>query len=253
MAEVVILGSGTSNGVPVLGVDYPPKFLANPKNHRTRASILIAGPKGNVLVDCSPEMRLQLLREDVKRLEAVIVTHTHADHIMGMDDLRSFCIVQRQAMPIYTLKAYEEDIRRVFPYAFMSFGGGIEVPRFDMREIEPVLNLGGLEIQTFTVMHGLLPVIALRIGDLAYITDVSEIPDGAMEKLHGLDTLILDGVRYDPHPNHFHFDRAVEVALEINAKTTYLTHLSHDYDHDVTERDMPANIRLAYDGLRIGC
>lgn len=251
MIEAIVLGSGTSNGVPMLGVEYPPEFLANPKNHRTRSSLVLKGPEGTLLIDCAPEMRLQLLRERIMRVDSVIITHTHADHIMGMDDLRSFCIVQRMPMPVITLPLYQEDIRRIFPYAFQEFPAGIEVPRFDFSVPAPVMQLCGMEVKTFLVEHGKWPVIGLRVNDFAYLTDVSHIPPASMAQLKGLDVLILDAVRYKPHPNHFHFEKALEVAAEIGAKTTYLTHLSHDYDHDAVEAELPAGIRLSYDGLRL--
>jgi len=251
MSEAIVLGSGTSNGVPMLGYDYSFGYLENPRNHRTRASVLIRGPDGNLLVDCAPEMRLQLTREGIRRVDAVIVTHSHADHLMGMDDLRSFCITQRQAMPVYSLPAYLDDIRRVFPYAFAVFPEGIQVPRFELIAAPPVLDCCGLMIETLTVLHGKLPVLALRVGGFAYVTDVSHIPGAAWARLQGLDTLILDGVRYKPHPNHFHFEKAVEVAQELGARQTYLTHLNHDYDHDAVNASLPKNIQLAYDGLRI--
>ena len=174
-----MLGSGTSNGVPMLGVEYPPSFLANPKNHRTRPSILIAGPEGNVLVDCAPEMRLQLLREKVLRVEAVVLTHSHADHIMGMDDLRSFSMVTGKPMPVFTMPRHQEDVRRVFAYAFIEHPAGIEVPRYELHDMPAILDLAGLTIQTTTVMHGPTPVTALRVGDFAYVTDVSKIPADA--------------------------------------------------------------------------
>jgi|CXWL01.1.fsa_nt_gi phosphoribosyl 1,2-cyclic phosphate phosphodiesterase len=294
MSRAIVLGSGTSNGVPMLGVRYSSEFLANPRNHRTRCSLLLQGPKGNVLVDCTPEMRLQLLRANVFELDSVIITHTHADHIMGMDDLRSFCIMQKRDMPVYTLPRYQEDIRRIFSYAFQAFPTGIEVPRFDLRDIfessEPktgspdetsgdqnasresgrapqignarnqskihnpqstILSLCGLEIQPFLVEHGDIPVIALRVNNFAYITDVGRIPDTAWNQLQGLDTLILDAVRIKPHVNHFHLDAAIEIALKLGAKKTYFTHLSHDYDHDVTNSQLPDGIELAWDGLEI--
>lgn len=235
----------------MLGVTYSAPFLANPKNHRTRCALALLGPEGNVLVDCAPEMRIQLIREDIKSLEATIITHTHADHIMGMDDLRSFCIIQKRPMPVYTLPAYQEDIRRIFAYAFKEYPTGIEVPRFDLHDIAPTLKLGGMEIETMLVQHGSIPVIAVRVGDFAYVTDVSEIPPAAEAKLKGLRTLILDAVRYRPHPNHFHYNAAIEVAQKLGAEKTYFTHLSHDYDHDVVNAELPGGIELAYDGLRI--
>lgn len=249
--EAIILGSGTSNGIPTLGIEYPPGYLDNPKNHRTRSSVVLKGPTGNLLVDCSPEMRLQLTREEIMMVDAVLITHTHADHIMGMDDLRSFCLRAGRDMPIYATPNNQTDIRRVFKYAFEDFPPGIEVPRFDLRPVPDVLEVAGLRLETFMVMHGPVPVVAFRVNDFAYLTDVNFIPDAAMAKLQGLDVLVLDAVRRKPHPNHFHFDAAIAKAQEIGAKTTFFTHLSHDYDHDVTESELPPGIRLAYDGLRI--
>lgn len=249
--QAIILGSGTSNGVPMLGYHYPPGYLANPKNHRTRSSLLVQGPTGNLLVDCSPELRLQMTREGIEDVESVLITHTHADHIMGMDDLRSFCMKYRRAIPVYTLPVHQEDIRRVFSYAFKEFPAGVFVPRFDLADVPRDLEVGGLTVRTFLVEHGSVPVIGIRINDFAYITDVSRIPPEARAELNGLKTLVVDAVRREPHPNHFHFDRAIEVATEINAEQTFLTHLGHDYDHDITERELPPRFRLAYDGLRI--
>lgn len=251
MAEAVILGSGTSNGIPMLGHVYPEGYLDQPKNHRTRASIALLGPTGNLLVDCPPELRLQVTREQLYDFEAVLITHTHADHVMGMDDLRSLCMKYHRAMTVYTLPQHQNDIRRVFAYAFQEFPAGVFVPRFDLRDVPKDLQVGGLEIRTFVVEHGSVPVIGLRVNDFAYITDVSRIPDEARAELNGLDTLVIDAVRIKPHPNHFHLDRALEVAGEIGARRTLLTHLSHDYDHDVTNAQLPKGVQLAFDGLRI--
>jgi len=247
---VVVLGSGTSNGVPSLGIDYPAEFLANPKNHRTRPSIVITGPGGNLLVDCAPELRLQLLRENIKRIDAVIITHTHADHVMGMDDLRAFCLLTKKNMPVFTTPEYQNDIRRIFKYAFENYPTG-EVPRFDLIDIAPVLEVCGLKVKVMTVMHGPIPVLALRVNNFAYLTDVSYIAPEVEAELQGLDCLILDAVRYKAHPNHFNFEQACEMAKKLNARVTYFTHLSHDYDHDKTEAELPPSIRLAYDGLRM--
>lgn len=249
MARAIVLGSGTSTGVPMVGKTYPPEFLADPRNHRTRPSLLLEGPSGNVLVDAGPDLRQQLLANNVRQVDAVLITHTHADHIMGLDDLRPLCAQRGGHMPVYTSPYYQDDIRRVFSYAFKEFGPMIFVPRFDLRDAPSQLSLCGLEIEIFWVEHGPHPVMALRVGDFAYVTDVSFIPPEAMAKLHGLDVLILDAVRLAPHPNHFHLDRALEAAAEIGAKTTWFTHLSDDFDHGRDEGSLPPSIRFAYDGL----
>lgn len=251
MAEAIVLGSGTSNGVPMLGFEYPPGYLDNPKNHRTRSSMMFCGPTGNLLVDCTPEMRLQVTREGIYDIEAVLITHTHADHVMGMDDLRSICMKTGRSVPIYTLPQYQEDIRRIYSYAFRKFPAGVFVPRFELRDCPAEFEVGGLTFRTFLVDHGPTKVIGLRVGNLAYITDVSRIPSDARAMLNGLDVLLIDAVRRQPHPNHFSYLEAIDVAQEIGARQTYFTHLGHDYDFDVTNLELPDGINLAWDGLRI--
>lgn len=235
----------------MLGHEYPAGYLDNPKNWRTRSSIVIRGPEGNLLVDCAPELRLQMARERLYDVDAVLITHTHADHVMGMDDLRSICIKTRRPVNVYTLPRYQDDIRRIYQYAFQPFPEGVFVPRFDLHDALPEIDVCGMRVKTFVVDHGKTPVIGLRVGGFAYITDVSRIPDEARAELEGLDTLFVDAVRRAPHPNHFHLDKAIEVAQEIGAQATYLTHLGHDYDHDVTSAELPPRIFLAYDGLRV--
>ncbi len=251
MPEAIILGSGTSNGVPSLGITYPPEFLANPKNHRTRSSLLLLGPTGNLLVDCAPELRLQVTGLGITDIESVVVTHAHADHIMGMDDLRSICMRTGKAMPVYTLAEHAAQIRQVFPYAFKDYPPGIVVPRFDLLEIPKRFEIGGMEILSFIVEHGTTRVIGLRVNNFAYITDVSRIPEEVEPLLEGLDYLVLDAVRYRPHPNHFNMVQALEAAARIGAKRTILTHLSDDYDHDVVDAGLPEGVTLAYDGMRL--
>lgn len=235
----------------MLGRQYDPEFLANPRNHRTRSSILFQGPRGNLLVDCSPEMRLQLTREGILDVNDVIITHTHADHVMGMDDLRSISMHFHRDVRVTTLPQHQADIRRIYPYAFQPAAPGIFVPRFDLQDMQPEMTLAGLPVRLFVVKHGPTDVIGVRVGDFAYITDVSEIPDDVRPVLEGLDTVMLDSTRFAPHVNHFHFDAAMAEAERIGARLTVLTHLSHDYDHDAFEAGLPANVRLAYDGMRL--
>lgn len=251
MSEAIILGSGTSNGVPMLGQTYSREFLANPKNHRNRSCLYLSGPRGSLLVDCPPEMRLMCTGANITDFDAVLITHSHADHIMGMDDLRSICMKTGQPVVVYTLPRYQDDIRRVFDYAFREFPSGVFVPRFDLRDVPDVIEVGGLQVRTFLVAHGTVPVIGIRVNGFAYVTDVSDIPSEARKHLDGLDVFVVDAVRYKPHPNHFHFERAIEVAQGIGAKKTYFTHLGADYDHDETNARLPKGIELAYDGLRV--
>ncbi len=184
-------------------------------------------------------------------LSAVIITHTHADHIMGLDDVRSFCLKTGKPMPIFTSAEYQADIQRIFPYAFGEFPPGVFVPRFELLDVPAQLDLVGLEIKTMWVEHGKMSVLALRINDFAYVTDVKTIPPSAWNQLQGLEVLMLDAVRRSPHPNHLHVDAAIEVAQQLGAKTTYFTHLSDDFDHAITESELPQGIRLAFDGLKI--
>lgn len=235
----------------MLGVRYPKGYLDNPKNHRTRASIILQGPSGNVLVDCPPEMRLQLTKNEIYDVEAVIITHTHADHIMGMDDLRSFGMISGRATRIFTLPEHFEDIKRVFPYAFREPPPGLHFPRFELNEAPPVMHEAGLEIQTFAVWHGTTHTLGLRVDGFAYITDVKRVPPEALAKLDGLETMVVDGLRYAEHPNHFNLAEALEFIAELKPKQAFLTHLSHDYDHDLTNETLPEGVELAYDGLRI--
>lgn len=235
----------------MLGMTYPPGYLDNPKNHRSRSCLVVRGPSGNLLVDCPPELRLQCTGARITEIDAVIQTHSHADHIMGMDDLRSICIKTGRAIPVYTLPRYQEDIRRIYPYAFAEFPAGVFVPRFDLHDIRPEEELCGMRVQSFVVEHGQVPVIGIRIGGFAYITDVSRVPDDVWRLLEGLDTFIVGATRYREHPNHFTFEQALEAAAKVGAKQTYLTHLSADYDHDPVDAALPKGVNLAYDGLRV--
>lgn len=250
--EAVILGCGTSHGVPMVACDCPVCTSDDPRNHRTRCGVAILGNEGTLLVDAPPELRLQLVRERIRRVDAILITHSHADHIMGLDDVRRFNELLGAPMPLYGQPRTLEDIRRVFRYAFEppeQESGGL--PAYDLREAQTILQVRDIRAKVFEVLHGKLPVLGVRVGDFAYLTDVSEIPEEALEYLCGIGTLVLDATRRAPHPSHFHLEKAVEVAQMLGARQTYFTHLSHDYDYGTICVELPSGIDLAFDGLRI--
>lgn len=213
--------------------------------------MLVRCPEGNLLVDCGADMRSQLLREGVSDVHSVLVTHSHADHIMGMDDLRAFTLKYQRPVPVYIGDEAKADVARVFPYMFADFPPEILVPRVDFRPIEPQMRLCGLEVKSAWVWHGATPVAALRFRDFAYVTDVKHIPPEAEPLLEGLETLVIDAVRIKPHPHHMNLEEALATVERFRPDRTYLTHLADDYDHGPSEGTLPDGVRLAYDGLRI--
>lgn len=255
--EIVVLGSGTSHGVPMIGCDCAVCRSSDPHNRRTRPSIVVHGTGGTILVDTTPELRLQSLANDLKRVDAVLITHTHADHIMGLDDLRRFSDLADAELPVYADAQSQEDIRRVFRYVFVETQMGGGKPRVALKSLQSRFSLCGLEIETFIVMHGRLPVQSYRFTDLAthrsaaYVTDVSAIPPESLAKIYDLDLLILDAVRYDPHPTHFGLYQALDVIAAVQPKQALLTHLSHRFDHETLCSETPAHVAPAYDGQRI--
>jgi phosphoribosyl 1,2-cyclic phosphate phosphodiesterase len=252
---VTVLGSGTSHGVPVIGCPCAVCTSADPKNKRFRPSILVTTDAGaNLLVDTPPEMRMQFLANHISRLNAILYTHSHADHIFGLDDIRSFNLRQRIKMPIYLEPDVEADIRRVYSYIFKDGPVGGGKPEVTLNTIAPgePLTLGGVTILPLRVYHGKLPVLAFKFGPaFAYVTDVSRIPDETWPHLQHLDLLILDAVRVEPHETHFHLAAALDVVAALKPKRTLLTHLSHDYDHATTNRELPPGVELAYDGQTV--
>ncbi|MGE5754820.1 MAG: MBL fold metallo-hydrolase [Planctomycetaceae bacterium] len=254
--RLIFLGSGTSTGVPVIGCDCRVCTSSDPRNQRTRPSVLIQLPAGNLLVDTTPEMRLQLLRERIGRVHAIIFTHHHADHLFGLDDARIFPKYLGGPVPIYCEAETEESIRRIFAYAFHERLAALpagNVPKIDFERIAPgvAFQALGQTVLPIRLEHGGTDVLGLRFGDLAYCTDVSKIPEASWPLLRDLDILILDALRFDPHPTHFSLAEALAAIERIRPRRAFLTHLSHAFDHAATESTLPPHVALAYDGLAL--
>jgi phosphoribosyl 1,2-cyclic phosphate phosphodiesterase len=248
------LGTGTSVGVPMVGCDCEVCRSDNPRNHRYRCSVLVSVPGGNILVDTAPELRLQLLREKVKVVHAVLFTHYHADHLFGLDDLRPFPHRLGGPVPLYCTGDVEGKIRQAFSYAFSSDAENLPagyIPKLIFRRItkEPFTVLGQ-RVAPIPLDHAYFDVFGFRFDDVAYCTDVNRIPSTSWPLLEGLRVLVLDGLRFKPHPGHFSIDEAVDVIDRVRPEQAYLTHMSHDVEHEATNRRLPPGVELAYDGLK---
>ncbi len=253
--HLVLLGTGTSVGIPMIGCHCDVCESSDIRNRRTRCGVAVEAPDGIFLIDTPPELRLQLVREKIDLVQAAVFTHNHADHVFGLDDLRIFGQYLDAAIPLYCESAVEEQIRRAYHYAFSpdlpnKHRGATPRLRFERIGTDS-FPLLGTTVQPIRLHHGRLPVLGFRIGDVAYCTDVSEIPEPSWPLLEGLEVLIIDALREKPHPTHFSVDQSLEVIDRVKPKLAYLTHISHFLDHQRTNQMLPDNVRMAWDGLRI--
>ncbi len=247
--RITFLGTGTSRGIPVIGCDCPVCLSPDPRNSRLRSSLLIQS-EVTVLIDTSSDFRQQMLRAGVRRLDAVLLTHHHIDHVMGLDDVFPLTVRRETELPVYAGRRTLEELKLTFRHLF-SPTRHKGIARVGPREVNGRFRVGDLEFEPLEVLHGELPVLGFRVGGLAYLTDVNLIPDACMAQLRDLRLLILGGLRHRPHRTHFSIPEAVEVAQRIGADRTLLVHMSHEVDHVATEADLPEFVRLAYDGLTL--
>lgn len=253
--KLILLGTGTSVGVPAIGCGCDTCQSDHPRNKRTRSSAIFGLPEGNLLVDTSPDLHQQLIREKIGIVHSVIFTHEHSDHVMGFDDLRLFQFYLGHAVPIYCNEKVESRLRKAFDYAFSDHETTHQgaVPAINMHQIDndPIEILGS-SIVPIPLKHGPhFDVLGFRVGNVAYCTDVSHIPEPSFALLEGVETLVLDALRPDPHPTHFNIEEAIEVAQRIGAKQTWLTHCSCKLNYEIVNPKLPNGIEVAYDGLQI--
>lgn len=250
--KITVLGSGTSVGVPTIGCHCDVCTSEDPRDNRLRPSILISYRGRNVVIDTTPDFRTQALRAKIDRLDAVLFTHEHADHIMGLDDVRPFNFRQKGRIPIFASADTMRAIHRCFRYIFEGGERESAIPQLESHTLNgEAFDLFGLEFTPIRLLHGRAPIYGFRFGQAAYLTDHSEIPAESLNQLLGLDVLFLDALRLKPHPTHSTVERSMKYVQTLAPERAFFTHICHDLPHARTERDLPPNIRLAYDRLEI--
>lgn len=252
---MILLGTGTSVGVPAIGCGCAVCQSREPKNNRTRTSAILGLPEGNLLIDTTPEMRIQLLREQIGLVHAVVYTHDHADHVFGLDDLRLFPFMIGGPMPLYCQSQVEARIRRSFDYAFHDHPETHQGsrPRLVFERIEEApFDVLGSRLIPIPLRHGpKTKVLGFRVGDVAYCTDTNGIPEASMRLLEGLDTLVIGALRYARHATHFCIDEVLDVVERLKPRQTYFTHMAHEIDFATAAGQLPARVQPGFDGLRI--
>jgi phosphoribosyl 1,2-cyclic phosphate phosphodiesterase len=250
--HITVLGSGTSSGVPTIGCNCPVCTSDDPRDQRLRPSILIRYGGRSILIDTTPDFRQQALRARIDRIDAILYTHAHADHILGLDDVRPFNYRQRQAIPVYGDGGTLDALQRVFRYAFEAPPEQTAIPRIKLNPLNGTpFDLFGLEFTPVPLVHGNSAVLGFRFGAAAYLTDHSDIPEASKEKLRGLDVLFLDALRHRPHPTHSTVERSIEWVKELKPRRAFFTHICHDLHHERTQAALPPGVFLAHDGLEI--
>ncbi|SRR5258706_15369627 len=251
--ELLFLGTGTSAGIPMIGCHCEVCSSADPHDRRTRPSVVISYNKTRVLVDATPELRLQCIANRIDMIDAVVFTHAHADHIMGLDDLRRFNAIRQGPLDVWADAKTHTTLARCFGYAFREPDPAEKVfrPHLVARTIEGSFSIGDQEWTPIPLFHGSMPVLGFRVGRIAYCTDVSEIPESSYALLSNLDVLVLDALQWKRHSTHFSVEEAIEAARRIGAQQTLFTHVAHALGHEATNHKLPQGMRLAYDGQRV--
>jgi phosphoribosyl 1,2-cyclic phosphate phosphodiesterase len=248
--QLTFLGTGTSQGVPVIGCGCHVCQSSDPRNHRTRTSALLHANGQHILIDAGPDFRMQALRANIQQLDAVILTHSHFDHVAGIDDLRPLT-ERRGAMPIYGSPTTLHDVRHRFSYAFVEDSQGSTRPALTLQPVTAPFSIGPVVLTPFDVMHGTWTITGYRVGKLAYITDASALPPASLALLENLDVLVINALRYTPHPTHFSLDEALAVIRELHPARTFLVHTTHAFEYASTNKKLPPGVELAYDGLQV--
>jgi len=250
-ATLTVLGSGTSMGVPTIGCDCLVCHSPDPHDRRTRPSVMVGYNGKTVLIDTTPDFREQAIREQIRSLDAVLYTHTHADHILGIDDLRPLSFHRRDRIPLYARPEAADFLRTMFRYIFdptYKYGGLAQV---ELNLIDGPVDLFGARFEPVRVMHGDLEIIGFRFGSAAYLTDFSEIPEASFAQLEGLEILFLDALRHKPHPTHSTVENSLRIVDRVRPKRAFFTHICHDLPHDATNASLPSHVRLSYDGMKL--